>query len=43
MNDDSDQDLDLRIRLISKTLHRREITPEQAEKVITELGWGDWG
>jgi len=36
-------DLDRPIRMIFKALHRREISPEQAEKIITDLGWGDWG
>jgi len=31
------------IRVIFKALHRRDLTPEQAEEVITDLGWGVWG
>lgn len=40
---ESPRDLDRPIRVIFKALHRRELTPEEAEKVITNLGWGDWG
>jgi len=40
---ESARDLDRPIRVIFKALHRRELTPEEAEGVITNLGWGDWG
>ena len=39
---ESDDDLDSPIRLILRALRRREITPWQAEKVITNLGSGIW-
>jgi RNA polymerase sigma-70 factor (ECF subfamily) len=40
---ESARDLDRPIRVIFKALYRRELTPEEAEGVITNLGWGDWG
>jgi len=40
---ESVRDVDRPIRVIFKALHRRELTPEEAEGVITNLGWGDWG
>ncbi|HUT75038.1 MAG TPA: RNA polymerase sigma factor [Armatimonadota bacterium] len=40
---ETDYDLDMPIRVIFKALHRRDLTPEQAEEVITDLGWGVWG
>lgn len=40
---ESTRDLDRPIRLIFKALHRGELTPEQAEEVITNLGWDVWG
>jgi phage terminase Nu1 subunit (DNA packaging protein) len=40
---ENDQDLDVPIRVILKALQRKEITPWQAEKVIMNLGSGNWG
>jgi len=40
---ESDHDTDRPLRIIFRALHRQEVTPEKAEEVITELGWGDWG
>jgi len=40
---ESDCDLDLPLRTILKALQRRELTPWEAEKVITNLGSGIWG
>jgi RNA polymerase sigma-70 factor (ECF subfamily) len=40
---ESDHDLDRPIRVIFKALHSRELNPEEAESIITNLGWGDWG
>ncbi len=40
---ESARDLDRPIRLIFKALHRGDLTPEQAEEVIDNLGWGVWG
>ncbi len=40
---ESTRDLDRPIRLIFKALHRGDLTPEQAEEVINNLGWGVWG
>ncbi len=37
------RDLDRPIRAIFKAIERGELTAEQAEAVITNLGWGDWG
>ena len=43
MKGERDHDLDRPIRVIFKALYRREVTPEEAEEVITDLGWRDWG
>ena len=40
---ESDRDLDAPIRVILKALQRKEVTPWQAERVIVNLGAGDWG
>lgn len=39
----SDADADWPIRVILKAVQRRELTPWQAEKVMLNLGSGDWG
>ena len=39
---ESDRDLDRPIRVIFRELHNGNIDPEQAEKIVTELGWGVW-
>jgi RNA polymerase sigma-70 factor (ECF subfamily) len=41
--EEDDHDLDRPVRLIFKALHRREVTPEQAEKIMTDLGFDVWG
>lgn len=40
---ENDRDLDDRVRVILKALQSKAITPWQAEKVILNLGSGDWG
>jgi len=40
---ESDYDLDLPLRCVVKALQRRELTPWDAEKVMTNLGSGVWG
>jgi RNA polymerase sigma-70 factor (ECF subfamily) len=40
---ESDYDLDRPVRVIFRALHRRELDPEEAESIITNLGWGNWG
>ncbi len=40
---ESDRDLDVPIRVLLKALQRKEITPWQAERVIVNLGSGEWG
>ena len=40
---ESDRDLDEPIRVILNALACRTITPWEAEKVIMNLGSGDWG
>jgi RNA polymerase sigma-70 factor (ECF subfamily) len=39
---ETDDDLDYPIRMIFRSLYRRELTPEDAERVIESLGKGDW-
>ena len=40
---ESDRDLDRPIRVIFKALHRQELRPEEAETIVTDLGYGVWG
>jgi len=40
---ESDHDLDMPLRALLRALQRRELTPWEAEKVITNLGSGVWG
>ncbi len=42
MPKETDHDLDRPIRVIFKALYQQELTPEEAEGVIANLGEGDW-
>jgi len=39
---EDDRDLDRPVRVIFRSLYRQELTPDQAEQVIENLGEGDW-
>ena len=40
---ENDRDLDVTIRALLKPLSRKEMTPDEAERIIRNLGPGIWG